>query len=147
MIGYDVDEARRVNKSKDVAWRSDVEANRFTAWHPLFELGMTREDCVRLIESHGLPVPPKSACTFCPSNTLEEWRELRTDDPEAFARAVTLSQNAKVEAPNRVGLMLCNPHGKRQLHVWAEQGYEGLRSSDEGDLEDARSMVPCECAT
>lgn len=147
VVGYDVEEGDRVEKSKDVAWRSDIEAQRFGSWHPLHELGMTRADCVRLIGLRGLPIPPKSACTYCPSNALSEWDDLRESDPVAFADAVAMSRNAKVDAPDRVGLMLCNPHGKRQLHVWADGGYSDLPPTTEADEEDARQALPCECAT
>ena len=46
---------------------------------------------------------------------------------------------ATITAPDVVGLMRCNTHGKRQLHVWAEGGYG---ASDTGREEE----MPCECA-
>lgn len=136
VIGYDADEGRRVK----VAFQNEWENDRFSPWYPLVEAGWDRERCEEEIARVGLPVPPKSACTFCPNNRLQEWIDLREQEPEAFARAVHLSRNAKVESPDVVGLMRCNPHGKRQLHVWADGGYDGAA---QGGREDE---MPCECA-
>lgn len=156
--GYDVDERHRAEKALRVmAAPGDPfynpksknsakwERERFTFWFPLIEAGMGLEDCVEAIEAEGLPVPPKSACTFCPSNTLAEWEELRREDPQAFADAVAMSRDAAgtITDPETVGLMRCNPHGKRQLHVWAEGGY-GAEPSRQLEL-----AMPCEseCGT
>jgi hypothetical protein len=135
-IGYDAGEERRVRAK----FEAEAEAARYVPRYPLVEAGYDREDCERLIRDAGLPLPHKSACTFCANNTLEEWEELRREEPEAFARAVALSRGANIEVPDVVGLMRCNPHGKRQLHVWAEGGYGACRGGREDPM-------PCECAT
>jgi hypothetical protein len=57
---------------------------------PLLELQMTREDCERWLVAHGYPIPPKSACRFCPLRSTPEWRRLREDSPEDFEAAVAL---------------------------------------------------------
>lgn len=139
VLGYDADEGRRVEKALSVDWASAQERTRFAYWYPLYEAGLDREACVDLVERAGLPAPGKSACTFCPNNTLAEWQEIRRDEPEAFARAVAMSRAAKIDAPDVVGLMRCNPHGKRQLHVWADGGYPDVAGGHEDDQ-------PCECA-
>jgi hypothetical protein len=51
---------------------------------------MNRADCATVIKEAGLPVPPKSACFFCPFHTTLTWREMRRDSPELFAKAVAL---------------------------------------------------------
>lgn len=140
VIGYDRDEERRVLKSKGVSWAPQIEMARFASWHPLYDLGFHREDCEDLIAEHGLPSPGKSACTYCPNNTLEEWEQLRQDEPERFAEAVEMSSRARVESPNVVGLMRCNAQGKRQLHVWADGGYGPSSGGHEPEQD-------CECAT
>lgn len=142
VLGYDAEEGRRAEKSAADGWKTQVELDRFQMWFPLFEAGLDREACERLIADAGLPSPGKSACTYCPNNTLEEWEDLRREEPEAFARAVAMSRTASsVSTPDVVGLMRCNEHGKRQLHVWADGGYgTEIRSGREDDM-------PCECAT
>ncbi len=161
-IGYDVDEGRRVRRAFATPW----EEARFVAWYGLHDAGLTREDCEDLIRDEGLELPPKSACVWCPNNTLAEWGFARREEPEAFADAVRMSRNAaaQIEQPDVVGLMRCNPHGKRQLHVWAEGGYadgaagtlpaaiEALQANglDVIDVEriaaEERDAMPCECA-
>lgn len=139
VIGYDWGEQRRVKK----AFQNEWENARFEPVYPLVEAKIDRDGCEQLITSAGLPLPPKSACTFCPNNTIEEWVDLRRDEPERFERAVAMSRNAEstLTSPDVVGLMRCNPHGRRQLHVWADGGYgtEPLRGGREEEM-------PCECA-
>ncbi len=136
IIGYDADESHRVRKAFQNPW----EAMRMVPWYPLFDAGLTRDDCTDLIRLVGLPVPPKSSCTFCPSNTLAEWKLLRKSHPVRFEQAVEMSRNAAIESPDAIGLMRCNPHGKRQLHEWADGRY--------GDITDDAidTNIPCDCA-
>lgn len=60
--------------------------------YPLVDLRMDRAACVALIERSGLPVPPKSACWFCPYKRKAEWRRMRRDEPNLFWKAVELEQ-------------------------------------------------------
>jgi len=60
--------------------------------YPLIDLRMTREDCEKLIASEGIPVPPKSACWFCPFHRLNHWRDLRQKSPETFKKAAELER-------------------------------------------------------
>lgn len=66
----------------------------FSGWavnrYPLLEARMSRQDCIAWLERNGLPVPPKSACVYCPYKTNSEWRRLRDTDPEGWAHAVEI---------------------------------------------------------
>jgi hypothetical protein len=53
-------------------------------------LRLTRLDCQRIIKSAGLPVPPKSACWFCPMQRPEGWHDRRRTQPELFEKACGL---------------------------------------------------------
>ncbi|MFG1205600.1 hypothetical protein [Xanthobacter flavus] len=68
----------------------------FTSWtvnrYPLLEMRMSRQDCVAWLTAHGFPVPPKSACIFCPYKSNAEWRWLRDNDPQAWADAVEIDR-------------------------------------------------------
>ncbi|OCC05315.1 hypothetical protein BA190_09540 [Labrys sp. WJW] len=77
-IGISTDEVIRAGASFD-AWA----VNRF----PLLELRMSRGDCIEWLKRNGYPVPPKSACVYCPFRENAEWRWLKENDPEAFAAA------------------------------------------------------------
>jgi hypothetical protein len=58
--------------------------------YPLLDLGLRRADCPEIIRSAGLPMPPKSACWFCPLKRPSEWARMQREEPELFARACNL---------------------------------------------------------
>ena len=85
-IGIAYDEIHRMKDS-----RVDFVTNIY----PLVDQKVTRQQCVEIIESEGLPVPPKSGCFFCPFNSTERWRWLLQEHPELFDRAIVLEENSK----------------------------------------------------
>ena len=68
--GISLDEFERMRTS-DVAYITNV--------YPLVEKRITRADCVTWLQQHGLDVPPKSSCTFCPYHSLGEWKRLKRE--------------------------------------------------------------------
>lgn len=60
--------------------------------YPLLELGLSRNDCARIIRDAGLPVPPKSSCWFCPFQSTRSWAEKRRDAPDVFAAGVVMER-------------------------------------------------------
>lgn len=95
MIGISVDEIERAGRGKDNPHERRT--------YPLLDLGLNRSDCEKVIADVGLPVPPKSACFFCPYHRPLVWAELRRDEPELFDRAVALERhmNARNDARGR----------------------------------------------
>ena len=83
-IGISWDEVTRVKPSRD-AWSQH-------RW-PLIEMRMSRRDCLEWMERRGYPRPPRSACVYCPFHSDAEWRRLKTEEPEEFARAVRFEQD------------------------------------------------------
>lgn len=77
--GISTDEADR-EKPSQLRW--------LTARYPLLEARMNRRDCEDLLRAHGLPVPRKSACVFCPWRSAKNWMDVRDYDPEGWALAV-----------------------------------------------------------
>lgn len=90
-IGFSTDEMRRVTEP---VW-TEV-SKRPPLWkireYPLIDLGMSREACRSLIKDAGLPLPPKSACWFCPYTSRSQWVEMKRRAPELFKQAVELEQ-------------------------------------------------------
>lgn len=78
-IGISFDEIQRMKPSRDL-WAQH-------RW-PLVELRMRRNDCLKWMTSNNYPMPPRSACVFCPYHSDGEWRRLKLEEPEAFAAAV-----------------------------------------------------------
>lgn len=66
-IGISLEEIIRMKPSR----RSTVEHR----W-PLVEARIRRHDCLLWMKKHGFPEPPRSACTFCPYRSNEEWKDL-----------------------------------------------------------------------
>jgi hypothetical protein len=54
---------------------------------------MKRRDCVAWMNAHAYPTPPRSACVFCPYHSDAEWRRLKRDEPEEFAKAVQFERD------------------------------------------------------
>ena len=92
-IGISVDEASRAKPSR-YSWVT-------SRWPLLYDMPMRRGDCLDWMADHGYPLPPKSACTFCPFRGLQEWRELRDTQPEAYADAVEIDHALRRNGPLR----------------------------------------------
>jgi len=60
--------------------------------YPLIDLGFTRVACLDWLEARGYPLPPKSACTFCPYRSDRQFRDLKDNDPEGWAEAVRVDE-------------------------------------------------------
>jgi acetyl esterase/lipase len=70
--------------------RSDSGIPHQVLAYPLLDLGLRRADCPRIITGAGLPMPPRSACWFCPLKRPSEWARMQRQEPELFARACDL---------------------------------------------------------
>ncbi|WP_428963925.1 phosphoadenosine phosphosulfate reductase [Micromonospora fluostatini] len=83
-VGISLDEIERVNNRRAEPYERPV--------YPLLDHTppLRRHDCARIIAAAGLPVPPKSACWFCPFRRPATWAETRRDRPELFQRACDL---------------------------------------------------------
>jgi len=127
-IGISWDEIQRIKASR-VPWSQH-------RW-PLVELRMGRRDCLRWMEEHGYPKPPRSACVYCPFHSDKEWRRLRDDEPEEFARAVKFEkdiQEVKSKTERMRGVPFLHPSlvpldqvdfrtdiERGQLSLWLEE--------------------------
>ena len=85
ILGYDGGEGRRAQIDED---------KKLRYWYPLIEWDWDREACVAEIELEGLPVPPKSACFYCPSSKKSEVIQLSRTHPALYQRAVEMEAKA-----------------------------------------------------
>ncbi|MEU5993322.1 phosphoadenosine phosphosulfate reductase [Spirillospora sp. NPDC047418] len=81
-IAISLDEIHRANTRRHEPYENIV--------YPLLGLRIRRTDCPRIIRSAGLPVPPKSACWFCPFHRLTFWQDMRHTQPALFTKACHL---------------------------------------------------------
>lgn len=65
---------------------------------PLIERRMTRLDCMTWLDRHGIEIPPKSACTFCPFHSTAEWRRVK-NTPEDWEKAVAVDEAIRSVRP------------------------------------------------
>jgi hypothetical protein len=89
-----------------------LDEHFFAYWYPLIRWGMDRAACVRIIEAAGLPVPPKSACYFCPASKKPEIIELKVRHPDLLKRALAIEANALPK--------LTSVKGLGRSYAWAE---------------------------
>jgi hypothetical protein len=85
-IGISTDEMVRVATS-----RQNWIHNR----HPLVELNMSRNQCLRWLQDRQLPTPPKSACVYCPFRRNDGWRHMRDTAPDDFAEACRVDNSIR----------------------------------------------------
>lgn len=83
-IGISLDEIQRLNNRRAMPYEQPV--------YPLLDHHppLRRADCAAIIAAAGLPVPPKSACWFCPMHRPAAWAQMRRDRPTLFAEACAL---------------------------------------------------------
>lgn len=84
-IFYDVDEEHRIKQ-----YEHDLYENNYY----LVNLGWGRYECEEKIKQAGLPLPPKSACKFCPSTKPYQIIELYEESKAEFYEAIALERNA-----------------------------------------------------
>ncbi len=90
VIGISFDE---VGRMRDSRFRWIVHD------YPLVDRRLTRKDCLSWCERHGFPLPPKSACTFCPFHDDALWRSMKRSDPNSFADAVLVDEAIRAGMP------------------------------------------------
>lgn len=89
-VGISLDEIERVNARKAFPYE--------LLEYPLIGLPsdtgfkLRRSDCPAIIASGGLPLPPKSACFFCPLHRVSAWQDQRRDHPGLFEKSCQLEE-------------------------------------------------------
>lgn len=83
-IGISVDEIHRANR-RNAEPHEQIE-------YPLLDLGIRRHEIPAIISEAGLPVPPKSACFFCPLRGAQAWMGMRASEPNLFHKAAALER-------------------------------------------------------
>lgn len=120
-IGISLDEAERM-KPSDVKYIT----NRW----PLIEKRMTRSACIAWLERHGLEVPVKSSCVFCPYHNRAAWYQMKRENGPDWQKAVAVDVAIrKVRPPfdlfvhaDRVPLPeIRSPQDNGQLELWSEE--------------------------
>ena len=86
-IGFDYGESKRVLTSLEKV------ADGITNIFPLIDAKMDRNACIDLIKEHGLNIPQKSGCWFCPFMHKIEIRELFLNHRDLYDKALQMEEN------------------------------------------------------
>jgi hypothetical protein len=88
LIGFEACEGYRQERAADRAHagRGSPEGTRYEWQYPLMEWGWNLDRCKQAIADAGMPIPPKSACFFCPNQRPEEVAELSEDERARIVR-------------------------------------------------------------
>lgn len=110
---------------------------------PLVDLGVDRNECVKIIQREGLNVPRKSGCWICPFQRDSQWRELWERYPELYEKAMSLEEGCKRRETKKSAQPTLDPRGislRRRLLAYRHQmSLPGL------DMDSLRRYEPCIC--
>ena len=62
--------------------------------YPLIDKVMRRYDCTNWLEKNNFKIPPRSACTFCPFHSDQEWLEVKKNKKE-WKEVIELDNNIR----------------------------------------------------
>lgn len=94
-LGISVDEIHRASVS---VWEDGDIVEKRMRLYPLIEKRLTRKECVKIIIENGYPIAPKSACYFCPFQSLDAWKRMKNNKPELFEKSVEIEDKLKEKA-------------------------------------------------
>ena len=92
-IGYSLDEWKRMKDSGVKYVRHE---------YPLVDMRMTRGQCAQWLESRGLEIPPKSACTFCPYHSAGEWQRMKRAEGRDWEEALAADAAVRERRPGHL---------------------------------------------
>jgi hypothetical protein len=121
-LGISASEPRRVRDDPNVRY-------------PLYEEGITRGGCRRIIQAEGLEQPIKSGCFFCPGQRLDNWRRLYYEHPDLYERAALMEETASAHCQKWATL---DPH-QISLREHARRRWKGQT------MMDLSEWLPCLC--
>lgn len=100
-IGFEAGEQERaerdphaIMKGDELTWR----LNRF----PLIERRLCRCRCDALVRRLGFPVPPKSACVYCPFGSRGDFQRLAIRMPGVFEQVQTLEDRCRTTKSGKI---------------------------------------------
>ena len=84
---------------------------------PLLDLGLDRNNCIKVIKRAGLEVPLKSGCFICPYQSRKDWIRLREQHSDLYSIASELESQARVTFVRGVTLDEYTEGAERQMSL------------------------------
>lgn len=120
-IGISLDEVERMR---------DSDVKYITNRYPLIEKRITRQACGNWLTKHGLEIPPKSACVFCPYHNKRAWWDMKNEGGPDWQKAVEIDRVIRKARPpydlfvhaDRIPLEeIKTPRDNGQLELFSEE--------------------------
>ena len=95
----------------------------------MFDPPMRRVDAIHWLEEHGLEVPPRSSCVFCPLKSRGDWLEMKRRGGQDWRTAVHVDWTIRYASDRFTAYlsrdmvpleMLVSPEDQGQLTLWEE---------------------------
>lgn len=129
MIGISTEESHRAYRRMDYY-------NNTVRDYPLIRHNINRNQCIEIIKQHGLPIPPKSGCFFCPFIKMSDWKAMVRRDDRLFCKAIAL-ETANIARNKEVGSKLSGYISAKNIPL------ESIVQLDQVDM--FFEPRPCEC--
>ena len=126
LIGIEANEGHRTARFTKPAG----DTNEYE--YPLVDMGMDRDACLELLAKHDITVV-KSSCVFCPFMSVEEIRDIRNNDKEAWDLIKTVEHRFSEESGRKHQAWLdagqpLNKGGRCNAGHWRKDSWaEGTR--------------------
>jgi len=142
-LGISQDEWQRAKHS---------QVPHITHRYPLLDMKMSRAGCINWLRDHNLPVPPKSACVFCPFHSRKAWQELKREGGTDWQIALEVDETIRnvrgsdqtyttagvqlfvhaARLPLAQAVQIPEDHGMEQPDMFASVEDDELASCDSG---------------
>jgi len=103
VFGYTSEEVHRANRFRE----QNVEVD---LWTPLIERGLTKDDCLAMVDRAGIELPVmyklgyrNNNCIGCPKGGMGYWNKIRRDFPEVYDRMAGVERELNVSVLRRDG--------------------------------------------
>jgi hypothetical protein len=139
-LGIAADEEKRAHPPKNppVYLRNKVYQYLFV------EDGIDRQGNIDIIKKHGLEVPKKSGCYFCPFAPIREFRQLYLNDPCLYEKLKYLEHKTNERRLSQ-GKELLYMKG-RPIEAIVKEGNLMWTFNDDGELDEiSEGRRPCNC--
>ena len=138
LIGFECSEVYRLKRAdaRAHAGKGTADAQRYEYRMPLMDWGYDLDKCMEIIDAEGLPMPPKSACYFCP---FQKTHEVDEATPEDRARTILMELVAEPYNKENRGLWRQDPEVRRQARLG-----DRVHSPEQSPLHalDAQRLMP-----